>query len=161
MLKNLFLLLHSVLLYNYNFTLLLTCNHIKDKDYIITLKIKLQLLIYMYISLQVKVIFLLTRKSVISMHCTRTLTMLISIQCSYFHLHVKIKLTSFSACILFILCSASCGTLLGSKECSWGPSYWCSHARNAKACGAVQHCLDTVWSKQIIKEDSQVSSPSL
>lgn len=160
MLKNLFLLLHSVLLYNYNFTLLLTCNHIEDKDYIITLKIK-TLLIYMYISLQVKVIFLLTRKSVIPKHCTRTLTMLNSNQCLYLNLHVKIKLTYFSACILFILCSAPCGTLLGSKECSWGPSYWCSHARNAKACSAVQHCLDTVWSKQIIKEDSQVSSPSL
>nr|XP_019927940.2 prosaposin isoform X4 [Crassostrea gigas] len=56
---------------------------------------------------------------------------------------------------------ASCGTLLGSKECSWGPSYWCSHARNAKACGAVQHCLDTVWSKQIIKEESQPASCDL
>lgn len=49
MLKNLFLLLHSVLLYNYNFTLLLTCNHIKDKDYIITLKIKTTIVnIYVY-----------------------------------------------------------------------------------------------------------------
>lgn len=73
----------------------------------------------------------------------------------------KIEWPYFSACILCILCSASCDTLLGSRECSWGPSYWCSHARNAKACGAVQHCLDTVWSKQIIKEDSQVSCLSL
>lgn len=49
MLKNLFRLLHSVLLYNYNFTLLLTCNHIKDKDYIITLKIKTTIVnIYVY-----------------------------------------------------------------------------------------------------------------
>ncbi|XP_076075634.1 prosaposin-like isoform X1 [Mytilus galloprovincialis] len=41
--------------------------------------------------------------------------------------------------------------LLGTKECSYGPSYWCSHALNAKKCGAVQHCIDTVWKTQIIK----------
>lgn len=41
--------------------------------------------------------------------------------------------------------------LLGTKECTYGPSYWCSHALNAKKCGAVQHCIDTVWKTQIIK----------
>ncbi|XP_061168001.1 uncharacterized protein LOC133176955 [Saccostrea echinata] len=51
--------------------------------------------------------------------------------------------------------------LVGKNECSWGPSFWCSHAKNAKACGAVQHCLDTVWSKQTIAEDPQPTSCSL
>ncbi|KFB36811.1 saposin [Anopheles sinensis] len=38
--------------------------------------------------------------------------------------------------------------LLGAKECTWGPSYWCSDIRNAKSCGAVSHCIQTVWEKQ-------------
>lgn len=57
----------------------------------------------------------------------------------------------YSVCFI-----AACSPLVGTKECSWGPAYWCSHAKNAKACGAVQHCLDTVWSKQTIAENSQV-----
>ncbi|XP_056018469.1 prosaposin-like [Ostrea edulis] len=61
----------------------------------------------------------------------------------------------------FIVGLAACSPLVGTKECSWGPAYWCSHAKNAKACGAVQHCLDTVWSKQTIAENSQPSSCDL
>uniref|UniRef100_A0AAG5DVS2 Saposin n=1 Tax=Anopheles atroparvus TaxID=41427 RepID=A0AAG5DVS2_ANOAO len=38
--------------------------------------------------------------------------------------------------------------LLGAKECTWGPSYWCSDIKNAKSCGAVSHCIQTVWEKQ-------------
>lgn len=38
--------------------------------------------------------------------------------------------------------------LVGSKECTWGPTYWCSNLKNAKNCGAVTHCIQTVWEKQ-------------
>ncbi|XP_055602732.1 uncharacterized protein LOC129751295 [Uranotaenia lowii] len=38
--------------------------------------------------------------------------------------------------------------LVGAKECTWGPTYWCSNLRNAKSCGAVTHCIQTVWEKQ-------------
>lgn len=38
--------------------------------------------------------------------------------------------------------------LLGAKECTWGPTYWCSNLKNAKNCGAVTHCIQTVWEKQ-------------
>ena len=31
------------------------------------------------------------------------------------------------------------------NQCSRGESYWCSDIRIAKRCGAVQHCVDTVW----------------
>uniref|UniRef100_A0A182QQD3 Saposin n=1 Tax=Anopheles farauti TaxID=69004 RepID=A0A182QQD3_9DIPT len=44
--------------------------------------------------------------------------------------------------------SSSNKRLLGAKECTWGPSYWCSDIRNAKSCGAVSHCIQTVWEKQ-------------
>ncbi|XP_055637082.1 uncharacterized protein LOC129775888 isoform X2 [Toxorhynchites rutilus septentrionalis] len=40
------------------------------------------------------------------------------------------------------------GHLLGAKECTWGPTYWCSNLRNAKGCGAVTHCIQTVWEKK-------------
>ena len=41
--------------------------------------------------------------------------------------------------------------LLGKDECTYGPSYWCSQISKAKKCGAVQHCMQTVWKNQIIK----------
>ncbi|XP_062575849.1 prosaposin-like isoform X2 [Saccostrea cucullata] len=63
--------------------------------------------------------------------------------------------------LIFLVGLAASTPLVGKNECSWGPSYWCSHAKNAKACGAVQHCLDTVWSKQTIAEDPQSTSCSL
>ncbi|XP_058444014.1 uncharacterized protein LOC131425826 isoform X2 [Malaya genurostris] len=44
--------------------------------------------------------------------------------------------------------------LLGAKECTWGPTYWCSNLRNAKGCGAVKHCIQTVWEKQTYPVDN-------
>ncbi|XP_052768278.1 uncharacterized protein LOC128208756 [Mya arenaria] len=40
--------------------------------------------------------------------------------------------------------------LLGQEECVWGPTYWCSHVSHARQCGAVQHCMGTVWKYQIL-----------
>ncbi|XP_052900380.1 uncharacterized protein LOC128306806 [Anopheles moucheti] len=50
--------------------------------------------------------------------------------------------------------SSSNQRLLGAKECTWGPSYWCSDIRNAKTCGAVTHCIQTVWEKQHFPVDN-------
>ncbi|XP_045534753.1 prosaposin [Papilio machaon] len=36
------------------------------------------------------------------------------------------------------------------KECSKGPSYWCQNLKVASDCGAVGHCIGTVWEKQEI-----------
>ncbi|XP_074648492.1 uncharacterized protein LOC141903971 [Tubulanus polymorphus] len=44
--------------------------------------------------------------------------------------------------------SASASPLLGTDRCTWGPSFWCSHISHASECRAVNHCIDTVWSKQ-------------
>jgi saposin len=30
--------------------------------------------------------------------------------------------------------------LLGAKECSWGPAYWCQSRENARKCGMESHC---------------------
>ncbi|KAJ3665487.1 hypothetical protein Zmor_000980 [Zophobas morio] len=35
--------------------------------------------------------------------------------------------------------------LLDSKECTWGPSYWCQNITTAAGCHAVKHCIQTVW----------------
>lgn len=43
---------------------------------------------------------------------------------------------------------ASGRRLVGARECTWGPTYWCSNLKNAKNCGAVTHCIQTVWEKQ-------------
>ncbi|GLV43603.1 Saposin-related [Carabus blaptoides fortunei] len=44
--------------------------------------------------------------------------------------------------------------LLGSKECTWGPSYWCSNITNAKSCNAVRHCIQTVWEHKTLPPDT-------
>nr|XP_036212766.1 prosaposin [Bactrocera oleae] len=43
--------------------------------------------------------------------------------------------------------------MLGAKQCTWGPSYWCSNLTNAKGCHAVRHCIQTVWEKQNVEVD--------
>ncbi|XP_071537348.1 uncharacterized protein Sap-r isoform X2 [Panulirus ornatus] len=52
----------------------------------------------------------------------------------------------------FILSGES--ALLGSKKCTYGPSYWCDSLPNAKECSAVTHCIQSVWEKQHLPEDN-------
>ena len=49
---------------------------------------------------------------------------------------------------LVFACSPGQCALLGSRKCTYGPSYWCSHIHHAKECNAVQHCMTTVWKNQ-------------
>lgn len=44
--------------------------------------------------------------------------------------------------------------LLGAKECTWGPSYWCQNITTANSCGAVKHCIQTVWEHQRLPPDN-------
>lgn len=44
--------------------------------------------------------------------------------------------------------------LLGAKQCTWGPSYWCSNLTNAKSCNAVRHCIQTVWETNNVPADN-------
>ncbi|KAK4881659.1 hypothetical protein RN001_004978 [Aquatica leii] len=43
--------------------------------------------------------------------------------------------------------------LLGSKECTFGPSYWCQNLTNAANCRATKHCIQTVWLHQKLPPD--------
>ncbi|CAG4983570.1 unnamed protein product [Parnassius apollo] len=57
----------------------------------------------------------------------------------------------FNVCLFSLLCfSYSCVASARQlpKECSKGPSYWCQSLKIASDCGAVGHCIGTVWEKQ-------------
>uniref|UniRef100_A0A2K6U4D2 Prosaposin n=1 Tax=Saimiri boliviensis boliviensis TaxID=39432 RepID=A0A2K6U4D2_SAIBB len=41
--------------------------------------------------------------------------------------------------------------VLGLKECSRGSAVWCQNVKTASDCGAVKHCLQTVWNKPTVK----------
>lgn len=43
--------------------------------------------------------------------------------------------------------------LLGSNECTWGPSYWCENIKTAAGCNATQHCIKAKWESMTVPED--------
>jgi len=52
--------------------------------------------------------------------------------------------------------------LLGAKECTWGPSYWCKNLTAAAGCHATKHCIQTVWiHKQLPPDHSSVCQTCL
>ncbi|XP_076250352.1 prosaposin [Rhynchophorus ferrugineus] len=44
--------------------------------------------------------------------------------------------------------------LLGEKQCTYGPSYWCQNLTNAADCHATKHCIQTVWIHQNLPPDT-------
>ncbi|XP_041124402.1 prosaposin-like isoform X1 [Polyodon spathula] len=46
---------------------------------------------------------------------------------------------------LGVCASAAKPNLLGSEQCSWGPSFWCKNMDTASRCNAVEHCRRHVW----------------
>ncbi|CAH0714573.1 unnamed protein product, partial [Brenthis ino] len=68
---------------------------------------------------------------------------------------------AFAVCLISIL--FFCGIGLSNarqtpKECSKGPEYWCESLRRAADCGAVQHCIGTVWEQErVTVKDNDVS----
>lgn len=44
--------------------------------------------------------------------------------------------------------------VLGAKQCTWGPTFWCSNLSNAKSCNAVRHCIQTVWETNHVPADN-------
>ncbi|XP_044260059.1 prosaposin [Tribolium madens] len=52
--------------------------------------------------------------------------------------------------------------LVDSKECTWGPSYWCQNLTAASNCRAVRHCIQTVWvHKQLPPDRSSICQTCL
>ncbi|XP_016079571.1 PREDICTED: prosaposin isoform X2 [Miniopterus natalensis] len=50
-----------------------------------------------------------------------------------------------------LLGAAVASPVLGLKECTRGSAVWCQNVKTATDCGAVKHCLQTVWSKPTVK----------
>ncbi|KAK9878890.1 hypothetical protein WA026_003719 [Henosepilachna vigintioctopunctata] len=44
--------------------------------------------------------------------------------------------------------------LLGAKECTWGPSYWCQNLTSAAGCHATKHCIQTDWVHRKLPPDN-------
>ncbi|XP_047019837.1 uncharacterized protein LOC124630146 [Helicoverpa zea] len=44
--------------------------------------------------------------------------------------------------------------LLGSAQCTWGPSYWCSNFSTGRQCKATHHCVSKVWPHMNVPEDT-------
>lgn len=49
-----------------------------------------------------------------------------------------------------VLLAALASPVLGLRECTRGSAVWCQNVKTAADCGAVQHCLQTVWSKPTV-----------
>ncbi|CAG4949127.1 unnamed protein product [Colias eurytheme] len=47
------------------------------------------------------------------------------------------------------------------KECSKGPEYWCKSLKIAADCGAVGHCISTVWEHQNVAFDKNDASEKI
>ncbi|XP_054989180.1 prosaposin [Sorex araneus] len=50
-----------------------------------------------------------------------------------------------------VLGAALGNPVLGLRECTRGSEVWCQNIKTAAECGAVQHCLQTVWNKPTVK----------
>uniref|UniRef100_S4P7C1 Pulmonary surfactant-associated protein B n=3 Tax=Pararge aegeria TaxID=116150 RepID=S4P7C1_9NEOP len=69
---------------------------------------------------------------------------------------------TLAVCLLsltFLCCTGLSAARQAPKECSKGPEYWCQSLRSAADCGAVGHCIGTVWEQQHDDfTDNEVSS---
>lgn len=52
--------------------------------------------------------------------------------------------------LTLILLAALASPVLGLRECTRGSAVWCQNVKTASDCGAVQHCLQTVWNKPAV-----------
>ncbi|XP_043206375.1 prosaposin-like [Amphibalanus amphitrite] len=43
---------------------------------------------------------------------------------------------------------------LGSKRCTFGPSYWCDHVSKSSECGMTSWCISNVWQHLDLPEDN-------
>ncbi|XP_068424022.1 prosaposin [Clinocottus analis] len=48
-------------------------------------------------------------------------------------------------CMKVGACPEAVRKLLGTEQCSWGPTFWCKNMETASRCNAVDHCKRHVW----------------
>ncbi|XP_019601408.2 prosaposin [Rhinolophus sinicus] len=53
--------------------------------------------------------------------------------------------------LVSLLGTALASPALGLRECTRGSAVWCQNVKTAADCGAVKHCLQTVWNKPTVK----------
>lgn len=51
---------------------------------------------------------------------------------------------------MLVFLSAVASPVLGLKECTRGSAVWCQNVKTAADCGALKHCLQTVWNKPTV-----------
>jgi len=51
----------------------------------------------------------------------------------------------FSLLLAGVCAANAAERLLGSRQCTYGPSYWCASIGKAKQCAAVDHCISSSW----------------
>lgn len=54
---------------------------------------------------------------------------------------------NYFVCLIALFCCASLSSAL-PKECHKGPSVWCNSIKQGSDCGAVGHCIATLWEKR-------------
>lgn len=54
---------------------------------------------------------------------------------------------NYVVCLIAIFCCASLSSAI-PKECHKGPAVWCKSIKQGSECGAVGHCIATVWEKR-------------
>lgn len=58
----------------------------------------------------------------------------------------------YTVFLLASLLAAAVGSPVHSlTQCTGGSAVWCENVKTAADCGAVKHCLQTVWSKPVVK----------
>ncbi|XP_069475134.1 pulmonary surfactant-associated protein B [Ambystoma mexicanum] len=55
---------------------------------------------------------------------------------------------------LVALTSAVAGNVLPGEDCGQGEKHWCQNLLTAMRCGAVEHCLRSVWNPQQLEADT-------
>jgi len=65
----------------------------------------------------------------------------------YFMNQLGMMMEKTKVCQSVHLCKPPAGhvQLLGGKQCTWGPTYWCVSPQHADACNALEHCQTKVW----------------
>lgn len=52
--------------------------------------------------------------------------------------------------LTLVFLTALASPVLGLRECTRGSAVWCQNVKTASDCGALQHCLQTVWNKPTV-----------
>lgn len=67
---------------------------------------------------------------------------------------MQLLLLGLLSCLAISSATAENRHLLGEKECTYGPTYWCQNLTTAAGCHATKHCVQTHWIYKKYPEDT-------